>query len=172
MLPQFFRRPWIRQVKRDLLLNGVLSSALVPSSERWRLLKLAGLNVEACVIYPRMFLGGTDVAIGWDCFVNYGAFLDNSAPISIGARCRLGPQVSILTSSHEVGPSSERAGLPSNSPVHIGEGCWLGARVVVLPGVTIGPGCIIAAGAVVADDCAANGLYAGVPATRKRDLAE
>jgi hypothetical protein len=39
-----------------------------------------------------------------------------------------------------------------------------------LPGVVIGPGCVIAAGAVVVSDCKPNGLYAGVPARRLRDL--
>jgi maltose O-acetyltransferase len=40
----------------------------------------------------------------------------------------------------------------------------------VLDGVTIGAGCVIAAGAVVTRDCEPDGLYAGVPAVRKRDL--
>ncbi|WP_408003863.1 LbetaH domain-containing protein [Puerhibacterium puerhi] len=40
-----------------------------------------------------------------------------------------------------------------------------------MPGVTIGRGCIIAAGSVVTSDCQPDGLYAGVPAARKKDLA-
>jgi maltose O-acetyltransferase len=40
----------------------------------------------------------------------------------------------------------------------------------VLPGVTVGDGCVIAAGAVVNADCQPDGLYAGVPARRVRDL--
>ncbi len=76
----------------------------------------------------------------------------------------------IVTGSHELGGHERRAVAGAPSPVRIGSGCWLGARVVVLPGVTIGPGCMIAAGAVVAHDCAADRLYAGVPARRVRDL--
>ena len=76
----------------------------------------------------------------------------------------------VVTGSHQLGDRRRRAGPPLPRPVRIGSGCWLGARVIVLPGVTIGPGCIIAAGAVVAQDCAADGLYAGVPARRLRDL--
>lgn len=52
------------------------------------------------------------------------------------------------------------------------DGCWLGGNVTVLPGVTIGRGCVIAAGAVVTKSCDPNGLYAGVPARRIRDLDE
>ncbi|WP_372495087.1 acyltransferase [Nocardioides pinisoli] len=51
-------------------------------------------------------------------------------------------------------------------------GAWIGAAVTVLPGVTIGPGCVVAAGSVVTADCQANGLYAGVPARRIRDLPD
>jgi maltose O-acetyltransferase len=54
--------------------------------------------------------------------------------------------------------------------VSVGNGSWLGTGVTVLPGVTIGEGCVIAAGAVVTADCAPDGLYAGVPARRIRDL--
>lgn len=43
-------------------------------------------------------------------------------------------------------------------------------RAMLLPGVTVGKGCVVAAGAVVAADCAPNGLYGGVPARRIKDL--
>jgi acetyltransferase-like isoleucine patch superfamily enzyme len=41
---------------------------------------------------------------------------------------------------------------------------------MIMPGVEVGPGCVVAAGAVVIKDCEPNGLYAGVPAKRVRDL--
>ena len=47
---------------------------------------------------------------------------------------------------------------------------WLGARVVVLPGVQVAPGCIVGAGAVVTRDTEPDGVYVGVPARRIRDL--
>lgn len=54
--------------------------------------------------------------------------------------------------------------------VRIGMGTWIGAGAVVLPGVTIGPGCVVAAGAVVVRHCEPNGLYAGVPARRVKEI--
>lgn len=55
-------------------------------------------------------------------------------------------------------------------PTLIKDGCWVGANVTIIPGVTIGEGCIIAAGAVVTKNCEPDGLYAGVPAKRIKDL--
>jgi maltose O-acetyltransferase len=79
-------------------------------------------------------------------------------------------EVLFCTSTHIMGPATERAGRVHPQPITVGDGCWIGARSVILPGVTIGDGCVIAAGAVVNKDCAANGMYAGVPARRVKDL--
>jgi maltose O-acetyltransferase len=80
-------------------------------------------------------------------------------------------RVNVLTATHAIGDRRQRASLPQQRrPVEIGSGCWLGTGATVLPGVTIGDGCVIAAGAVVTGDCTADGLYAGVPARRIRDL--
>jgi maltose O-acetyltransferase len=48
--------------------------------------------------------------------------------------------------------------------VFIGNGVWVGVNATILPGITIGDGCVIAAGAVVTSDCEPNCLYGGVPA--------
>jgi acetyltransferase-like isoleucine patch superfamily enzyme len=47
---------------------------------------------------------------------------------------------------------------------------WIGANAIILCGVTVGEGCIIASGSVVTKDCYPNGMYAGVPAKRIKDL--
>lgn len=52
--------------------------------------------------------------------------------------------------------------------VRFGADCWLGARVTVLPGVTIGDGSVVAAGAVVTNDVAPGSIVAGVPARFQR----
>ena len=57
----------------------------------------------------------------------------------------------------------KRAGM-TFQPIHIEKNVWIGANVTVLPGVTIGKGSIIAAGAVVTKDVPANMIAAGVPA--------
>jgi maltose O-acetyltransferase len=55
-------------------------------------------------------------------------------------------------------------------PVSIEDGAWIAARVTILPGVTIGRGTVVAAGAVVTRDVPPNTLAAGVPARVKREL--
>ena len=72
--------------------------------------------------------------------------------------------------NHEFGPPGERTGALMPAPVTIGDGVWIGACVTILPGVTIGPSCMVASGAVVSGDCEPNGLYAGNPARRVREL--
>ncbi|WP_060664555.1 DapH/DapD/GlmU-related protein [Bacillus sp. CHD6a] len=79
-------------------------------------------------------------------------------------------EVLFCTSTHEFGTCERRAGKPYGKPIKIGNGCWVGARVTILPGVTIGDGCIIAAGSVVTKDCESNSLYSGVPAKRVKGL--
>lgn len=58
-----------------------------------------------------------------------------------------------------------------SKPITIGNGCWIGANSIVLPGVNIGNGTIVAAGFVVIQDCEENSLYAGVPAKKIKQLS-
>jgi maltose O-acetyltransferase len=58
--------------------------------------------------------------------------------------------------------------MPAFKPVRVSDRCWLGARATILPGVTIGEGTIIGAGAVVTKDCKPGAVYVGVPARRLR----
>jgi len=97
--------------------------------------------------------------------------LQDHAPITIGDRVRIGPGVRIITTTHPQGTHDQRAqDVRIDLPVVVKAGTWIGASVTVLAGVTIGEGCLIAAGSVVICDCEPDGLYAGVPAVRKRDL--
>jgi acetyltransferase-like isoleucine patch superfamily enzyme len=52
----------------------------------------------------------------------------------------------------------------STNPVVIGDDVWIGANAVILPGVTIGRHCVVAAGAVVTKDVPDNTVVGGVPA--------
>ena len=111
-----------------------------------------------------------NLTIGDDCFVNIRAIFDLGNSITLENNVYLAHQVTLITSSHEVGCEWHRAAEITSAPIHIGEGAWLGANVTVLPGVTIGRGSIIAAGSVVTKDVASNILAAGIPAKKLKDL--
>lgn len=163
--------PTVRMLVRDVVLNGVVASGLVPRPLRWRLLRRLGASVEKSAINSGVWLGSRRLTVGRGTFINGGCRIDNNAEfVHIGARCSLAPEVLILTATHEIGGPLERAGRLRDAPVTIGDGVWIGARAVILPGVTIGDGAVIASGAVVSSDCEAHALYAGVPAVRKRGL--
>ncbi len=157
---------------RDLYLNCLAASPLLGSQFRILLYRSYGITVgKQSIISPRCFIGDCHITIGKRCYLNYGCFLDNLAPISIGDDCSIGMEVLLCTSTHELGPSLRRAGPFAGKPIIIGNGCWIGARAIILSGVTVGPGSIIGAGSVVTKDCEPNGLYCGSPARLVRKLS-
>jgi maltose O-acetyltransferase len=121
-------------------------------------------------IEPNVHCSAGRLSIGDFCYVNVGCFFDAAGGITIGTHCYFGQRAHIVTSSHEIGEPSHRAGKHNSRPVVIGDGCWLGAEAMILPGVTVAPGCVIGARALVTKDTAPNGLYLGSPAVRVRDL--
>jgi maltose O-acetyltransferase len=158
---------------RDTWVNAVVPSAIVPRHWRWALLRVAGLHAERfSVIAENVNIFGNDIRIGTYSFVGVNVILDCSGPVRIGSGCSLGLGVSIVTGTHEVGPEHRRAGRNISLPVILEDGCWLGANVTVLPGVTIGRGCIVGANSLVTKDCEPNGLYIGQPARRVRELTD
>ncbi len=156
---------------RQAWLNGLAASAIFTCRVRRALLRVAGIDIGAAGVLPHVtFVSGHDVKICDQAFVSTGVVFDAGARIELGPRVSVGPRAQFLTSTHDLGPSTWRAGHNRYAPIRIEEGTWIGAGAVILAGVTIGAGCVIAAGAVVTHDCERDGLYAGVPALRKRDL--
>ena len=155
---------------RDLMFNSIVASILVPRGLRWRLLRLLGARVKRSSICAGMWLGSARLEIGESTFINYDCTIDNSATVSIGARCDIGRGVTILTTNHEMASHRRRAGNAIHEPVSIGDGVWIGANVTILPGVRIAEGAVIGAGAVVARDCESDAVYVGTPARLLRRL--
>ncbi|MEO6520452.1 MAG: acyltransferase [Mucilaginibacter sp.] len=87
--------------------------------------------------------------------------------ISIGDRCLISQQVSIIASNHSAvmgSPILSQAWSEKNNFVIIKDDVWIGCGVQILPGVVIESGSIIAAGSVVTKNVQSNAIYAGVPA--------
>jgi len=103
--------------------------------------------------------------IGQHSFIGRGTEIDVCERVSIGNHVLIAPGVFITDHSHniEAGICIDAQGC-SSSPVSIGDDVWLGANCIVLPGVSIGQGAVVGAGAVVTKDVLQNSVVAGVPA--------
>ncbi len=105
---------------------------------------------------------GRGVHVGERCYLWAG---DSTGRIRIGDDVLLAPEVFITASNYGTAAGRPIATQPRReADVVIGDDVWLGARVVVLPGVTIGDGAVVGAGSVVTKDVPANAIAVGVPA--------
>jgi maltose O-acetyltransferase len=143
---------------------------------RLRLLRLIGVQIgDETVICGRISIAGSRHAqrkmqIGAQCMINDGCRFDMGAPITVGDRVYLGHDVTVLTTTHDIGPHAQRVYGSRSDPVSIGDGTWVGTRALILPGVQIGAGCVVAAGAVVTESVPDDTLVGGVPAKVLRRL--
>lgn len=160
-----------RQILRETIL-AMSASKLIPHRLRPGILRLAGVQVgnKTLILNGTSIRGSASVSIGDGVFVNQECFFDAEALIVIERDVQIGDHVRLITSSHSLGPSARRAGPSVSHEVVIKSGCWIGSGAAILPGVSVARGCIIAAGAVVTSSTSPDGLYAGVPAKRIRDL--
>lgn len=113
---------------------------------------------------------GATLRIGEQVLIMDGTTMSALGHVTIGDRCLFGRHTQILDSSFHYVDPSRRLESPPPEPVVIGNNVWLASRVTVLPGVEIGDGAAVAAGAVVAHDVAPKTLVGGVPARKIRDL--
>lgn len=105
------------------------------------------------------------IAIDQGTYLNRYTMLDAHSQISIGRNCMIGPHCYITDANHGRAPEVlVREQQMEPRPVVIEDDVWLGAGVIVLPGVRLGRGCVIGAGAVVTHDVPAGAVFAGVPA--------
>lgn len=96
---------------------------------------------------------GATLAIGDDCYFNYGTVLEATQSIRIGDRCLFGSFVRI---------TDDAAG--KQGPVVLGDDVWVAHGAVIEPGVTIGDGAVVSAGAVVTADVPPRTMALGNPA--------
>ncbi|HET7539206.1 MAG TPA: hypothetical protein VFK05_05020 [Polyangiaceae bacterium] len=144
---------------------------------RTALLRSAGMKIGAnsLVQGPIRITGEgnpcENISIGAFTLISGSLHCDVGAPLVIGDRVRIGHDVSLLTVDHRVGPEEMRSGERRFGPIEIGDGAWLASRVVVLPGIRIGAGSIVAAASVVTRDIPPNTLAVGAPARVVRTLS-
>jgi len=107
----------------------------------------------------------SSISIGNRSTIGFSTFIYASSQISIGHDCMIAPFVYIVDSDHGI-----NLGTPMNlqknisRPILIGSDVWIGAHSIILSGVKIGDGAVIAAGSVINQDVPANTIVGGVPA--------
>jgi acetyltransferase-like isoleucine patch superfamily enzyme len=178
----------------------VTTAGLVQRWRRWRLARRGVRLDRSCYVGPGVSLGPDNVAslngtveVAGSCELNQGLELNPfGGSIRIARRVWLGPYVviyghggveiseqtlismhcTILSSNHAVPAIGQliRNTADELLPTKIGRDVWLGANAVILGGVTIGDGAVVAAGSVVTKDVEPGAVVAGVPARliRKR----
>jgi len=116
-------------------------------------------------VWLKIVAGEARVEIGCHTFMGRGVELDVSRHVSIGDHVLIGPGVFITDHNHNIaaGQRIDEQGCAA-AQVIIGNDVWLGARVIVLPGVTIGDGAVVGAGAVVTRNLPEYSVSVGIPA--------
>lgn len=113
---------------------------------------------------------GKNTRIGERVFINSGCRFQDQGGITIGDDALIGHNVVLATLNHGLNPDpAERSGTYPQ-PIVLEHSVWIGANATILPGVTIGHGSVVAAGAVVTQNVAPNTVVGGVPAKKLHEL--
>ena len=115
---------------------------------------------------------GSNITVGEDFYANFNLVILDPAPVTIGDRVMIAPNVSLYTAGHPVHPDSRRSGYEYGQPITIGDDVWIGGSTTVLPGVTIGDGAVIGAGSVVTRDIPPMVIAAGNPCRVIRPITQ
>jgi maltose O-acetyltransferase len=160
---------FLLQVVRYLTNNVIANFPWAAARHGWYR-HVNGLEIgEASVVLMGAYLyvnvgrqdGKPSIAIGRHTVINRGCCLDGRGGLRIGDNVSISPSVWLLTDEHDMNDPGFR-----NTPasIEIDDYVWLGTRAMVLPGVRIGRGAVVAAGAVVTKDVPPYHVVGGVPA--------
>jgi maltose O-acetyltransferase len=148
---------WPRQLGGDAL-RSLLACFILDDMGK-------GARIHAGVHFGR----GRGLRLGARSYLGRGSFIALDAPVTIGAYVLGGPGVMIFTANHGMAPEQPMIDQPTvKAPVVIEDDVWLGARAIILPGVCVGRGAVIAAGSVVTKSVPTGAIVGGVPARQLR----
>lgn len=135
-----------------------------PDEIRELLARLTGQPVPDTVrVFPPLYADfGKNIHLGENVFINDCCHFQDHGGITLGDGCQIGHGVVFATLNHGLAPEDRQTTYPA--PIVLGRNVWVGANATILQGVTIGDNAVVAAGAVVTKDVAANTVVGGVPA--------
>jgi maltose O-acetyltransferase len=114
-------------------------------------------------MHMNIFIFSGRILIGNCTTINRRCFLDGRGSICIGDNVSISPEVHLITADHDINSSTFEY---RQKEIIISDYVFIGSRATILPGVKIGKGAIICAGAVVTKDIEEYGIYAGIPANK------
>lgn len=107
---------------------------------------------------------GYNIRTGKNVFFNFNCVVLDVMEVTIGNDVLIGPNVQIYTATHPLDAKTRKSWLEYAKPVTIGNDVWIGGSAVIYPGVSIGDGVVVAAGAVVTKSAPPNVVIGGNPA--------
>lgn len=166
-------RKIVARVKVATRLSSKLSALCYDEPEQIRgaFEELTGKPVDGSLsLIPPFYSDyGLNITVGRRVHIGYECMFTGHAPIDIADEVMIANKTNLVTSGHPVPPDQRRDYL-TGAPITIETNVWIGTAATILPGVTIGAGSVVAAGAVVTHDVTPATLVAGVPATIIREL--
>ena len=118
--------------------------------------------------YRLLGRGAGGLLVGENTIINRHCYFDMRGGIRIGSNVSISPEVSFITSQHLV--DDPDFGI-QDLEIVVEDRAWIGSRVTILPGVRVGEGAVVAAGAVVAKDVEPFAVVGGTPARKIKDRA-
>jgi len=165
----------LANVKRAMALTTTLNRLTFNDADEVRAVfsELIGKKVDDSfsLIPPFFTTGGIDISVGRNVFINQNCTFYDLGGLDIGDDVMMGPNVSLITSSHPIEPSQRRNGVIAK-PIVIERNVWIAAGATIIGGVTVGENAVVAAGSVVTKDVPRNSLVAGNPAKVIRSIEE
>ena len=157
-------------VSRTIELSAALNTSTSIDQIRGRLSEITGTEIDksTTIFVPFYTNFGRHIKIGRNVFINHACTFLDLGGITIEDDVQIGPKVNLVTENHPLDPS-DRKSLDLKA-ILIKRNAWIGAAATILPGVTIGENAVVAAGAVVNKDVAANTVVGGVPAKVLRTI--
>jgi acetyltransferase-like isoleucine patch superfamily enzyme len=166
-------REIVGRVKVATRLSSKLSALCYdePEQVRGAFEELIGKPVDGSLsLIPPFYADyGLNITVGRKVHIGCECMFTGHAPIDIADEVMIANKTNLVAGGHPVPPDRRRDYL-TGAPITIETNVWIGTAATILPGVTIGAGSVVAAGAVVTHDVPPATLVAGVPATVIRAL--
>lgn len=127
--------------------------------------RLMGIKIgeKSHIDMSTYFLATRHLSLGKYVHINQGCFIDSRGTISMGNYISISHYVRLCSGGHDLSSPTFEG---EHAPIIINDYCWIGIGATILKGVTLGEGCVVAAGSVVTKDVEPYSIVGGIPAKK------